>query len=129
MEKRRKMALVGAAHGQRNFGYRQIRGPEKLLGARHAAPDYVLVRRKPGRLLENMCEMIWVQLERCGHLDERQSLTEVAVNEANNVLHSLCRGNISFGHESPLWIRIKRLCQRLPQREHARARRASAARA
>src|SRR5205809_7718873 len=60
VEKRRKMALVGAAHGQRDFGYRQIRSPKKLLGARQAALDYVLVRRKPGRLLENVREMIWV---------------------------------------------------------------------
>jgi hypothetical protein len=106
MEKRREMTLVGAAHDERDFGDRQSRGFKKMLRARHAAPDQVLVRRKPGRLLENVRKMIRVQLQYCGHFDERQSLTEISVNVANKLRHSLCRRNIGFDHEIAPLVRI-----------------------
>ena len=75
------MALVGTTHGQRNFSYRQVGGLEKLLGACQAPLDYVLMWRKPARLLEDMREMIWVQLERCGHLDGKSLVTTQAMVE------------------------------------------------
>src|SRR6266508_4943473 len=114
------MTLVGTAHGQRDLGYRQGGGAEKLPGARQAAPDYVLVRRKSGRLLENVRKMIWVQLERFGHVDEHQPLTEVAVNEDNDVLHSLLSGSFGFGHDSLPRSASNRNRLRM-QRGHARA--------
>jgi hypothetical protein len=104
------MALVCAAHGERDLDDRQIGRVEELPGPLDSASDHILVRRNADCLSEHMRKVMRTDTERFGYVRERQVfVAEMTIDERKGLLHPVHRQS---SLRTAGWELVRNACQR-----------------